>query len=125
MLDKLVKHMRDKIPPDHLDFINELSLYEKIGDYVFVHAGIDPYKGLAEQLPQDLMCIRDLFLNYYKQADFKPPDYMVVHGHTPSKAPIIRPHRIGVDTGIYISGVLSCAVFEGADVRFLQVEGDI
>ena len=43
----------------------------------------------------------------------------VVHGHTVTDAPELRPHRIGVDTGAYASGRLSCAVIEGEKVVLL------
>jgi len=45
---------------------------------------------------------------------------VVVHGHSPSQVPVKRPNRIGVDTGAYATGRLSCVVLEGAGCRFLQ-----
>ncbi len=120
-LEKLPARMKDEIPQAHFDFLEQLEIFRQIGDYVFAHAGVDPYKPLAAQEPRDFMCIRQPFLSYHKQPDFKPLDFMVVHGHSPSMEPIIRPHRIGVDTGVYMRNVLTCAVLEGQDVRFLQV----
>ena len=44
---------------------------------------------------------------------------VVVHGHTPHDAPVIRANRIGVDTGAVLGGALTCAVLEADTVGFL------
>jgi serine/threonine protein phosphatase 1 len=44
----------------------------------------------------------------------------VVHGHSISAQPVIRGNRIGIDTGAYRSGVLTCLRLEGSKRRFLQ-----
>ena len=51
-----------------------------------------------------------------------PSDHgkMVVHGHTIMAEPQVRPNRIGIDTGAYATGVLTCLVLEGSARRFLQ-----
>ena len=102
------------LPPAHLRFLARLPLMHREGDYVFVHAGIRPGVALEDQEPRDLMWIRDDFLY-----DTTPAAFVVVHGHTPTPTPEIRPHRIGIDTGAYYSGVLTALVLEGTDRRFL------
>ena len=44
----------------------------------------------------------------------------VVHGHTISPEADIAPNRIGIDTGAYYSGHLTCLVLEGATRRFIH-----
>jgi serine/threonine protein phosphatase 1 len=44
---------------------------------------------------------------------------VVVHGHTPVKAPVVRHNRIGIDTGAVFDGPLTCAVLEGQRIGFL------
>lgn len=102
------------LPPNHLRFLSRLPLCHREGDYVFAHAGIRPGVPLEQQDPQDLLWIRDGFL-----FDTRPASFVVVHGHTPSPTPDIRPHRIGIDTGAYYSGALTALVLEGTDRRFL------
>lgn len=102
------------LPPAHLRFLSRLRLSHVEGDYAFVHAGIRPGVPLDQQDPTDLLWIRDDFLY-----DSTPQDKMVVHGHTPSTLPEIRPNRIGIDTGAYRSGQLTCLVLEGSERRFL------
>jgi serine/threonine protein phosphatase 1 len=45
---------------------------------------------------------------------------MIVHGHTITREPEIKPNRIGLDTGAFHSGVLTCLVVEGEKTRLLQ-----
>ncbi|MGE5515282.1 MAG: metallophosphoesterase family protein [Bacteroidota bacterium] len=102
------------LPPGHLRFLSRLPTMHREGDYVFAHAGIRPGVALEDQQPSDLMWIRDDFLY-----DTTPAPFVVVHGHTPSPTPDIRPHRIGIDTGAYYSGALTALVLEGTDRRFI------
>lgn len=114
--------MEAAMPEEHWEFLDGLELSLTLGGYFFAHAGIDPLKPVDEQSERDLTFIRQPFLSWHENLMYKPLSHRVVHGHSVSKEPIIRPHRIGVDTGAYESGVLSAAVLEGGDVRFLSVE---
>jgi len=44
---------------------------------------------------------------------------VVVHGHSISLDPEFRPNRIGIDTGAYRSGQLTCLVLEGTQRQLL------
>ncbi len=113
--------MRRQIPAEHLEFMMGCEFSLVLGDYLFAHAGINPMKSIDDQTKSELTFIREPFLSWDRDPAFKPLSHKIVHGHTPSEAPENLPHRIGVDTGAYESGVLSCAVLEEADVRFLSV----
>jgi serine/threonine protein phosphatase 1 len=108
--------LRDAIPPDHLQFLQSLELSHTIGDYMFVHAGVRPGVALNSQTEEDLLWIREDFTN--SGTTFEK---VVVHGHTPVSHPVRLRSRIPVDTGAYATGILSCAVLEGTECRFLQV----
>ncbi len=103
-----------RIPDRHLEFLSGLELKYQVGDYVFVHAGIRPGVALDRQDPADLMWIRDEFLE--AEEDYGK---VIVHGHSPNRRPDIHDHRIGIDTGAYVTNVLTCLVIEGTDRRFL------
>lgn len=92
---------------DHVDLLQSAQLVHRVGDFVFVHAGIDPARALDEQIDHDLTTIREPFLSHDG-----PLGFVVVHGHTPSARVTMRQHRIGVDTGAYATGRLSCLVLE-------------
>jgi serine/threonine protein phosphatase 1 len=106
--------LRGKLPEQHLNFFRDLEMQFQIGDYLFVHAGLRPGVPLSEQAPHDMMWIRDEFL--HSNADFGP---LVVHGHTPKSAPEVRANRIGIDTGAYMTGILTAVVLEGSDRVFV------
>lgn len=103
------------LPETHRSFLRGLPRTAEFGDYLFVHAGIHPARGLADQDPHDLVWIREPFLS--SRAAFGK---IVVHGHTPVAAPEIRPNRINIDTGAVFTGRLTCLVLEGRTRRFMQ-----
>jgi serine/threonine protein phosphatase 1 len=90
------------LPPAHLEFLRSLELLVRVGDYVFVHAGVDPNEPLERQLEHDLLWIRGAFLDAKGLGEC-----VVVHGHTPAEQPQFLPHRIGIDTGSYATGLLT------------------
>jgi serine/threonine protein phosphatase 1 len=104
----------DAVPAPHLDFLRNLAMSHQEGGYLFVHAGIRPGVPLETQAPEDLLRIRQPFL--YSNQSFGA---VVVHGHTPVKAPVVRANRIDIDTGAAFGGLLTCAVLEGATIGFL------
>ena len=119
--ERAAEAMRDAIPREHFEFLRGLELSVTLGETLFVHAGVDPFKPLAAQTQRDMTAIRQPFLSWHEHPEFRPLEKMVVHGHSVSEKPVIRPHRIGVDTGLFKGGKLSAAVLEGQTVRFLQV----
>jgi serine/threonine protein phosphatase 1 len=116
----LVIKMRAAIPKSHMKFIRSFADQVRIGDYLFVHAGIRPGIPLKEQDSYDLRWIRDEFL---KDEDTNH-GVVVVHGHTISHEPEIRSNRIGIDTGCYATGRLTALVLEGTERRFLSTSAD-
>lgn len=106
-----------RFPEAHLKFFQSLRLHHAIGDYLFVHAGVRPGLALEHQTEHDLLWIRDEFLQSTMSFG-----RIVVHGHTPERQPVVRPNRIGIDTGAYMTGVLTALVLEGSTQRFLSTE---
>ena len=118
--ERLSEMLNEKVPTHHHDFLNSLDLHVQIGDYLFVHAGIRPNVPLEKQSLQDLMCIRDVFIEH-KGAH----EYRIVHGHEISNDVVIEHNHIGVDTGLYVHGCLSCVALERNQVEVLQVKKEI
>jgi serine/threonine protein phosphatase 1 len=61
------------------------------------------------------MWIREPFLG--SEADHGA---VVVHGHSISERPQLRHNRIGIDTGAYRTGILTCLVLDGAARGWLR-----
>ncbi|MEJ2373895.1 MAG: metallophosphoesterase family protein [Pseudolabrys sp.] len=108
--------LRAALPPAHRDFLRGLRTWFSAGDYFFCHAGVRPGVALDCQREEDLIWIRGEFL-----ASTEDFGKTVVHGHTPVPEPEVRPNRIGIDTGAYASGRLTCVVLDGGFPRFLAV----
>jgi serine/threonine protein phosphatase 1 len=107
--------LKQKLPERHRQFMAGLELTHAEGDFLFAHAGVRPGIPLDQQLEQDLLWIRDEFL--LSDAEFGK---IVVHGHTITSRPDVQPNRIGIDTGAFASGTLTCLVLAGTELAFLQ-----
>ncbi len=108
--------LQAKLPVSHLAFLDGLERYITLGDYVFVHAGVDAARSLEDQTDDDLYWSRERFI-----ASKRRFSHRVVHGHTPVDKPFADERRVAVDTGAYASGTLTAARFEGDQVTFLPV----
>lgn len=104
------------MPARHRAFFAGLERFVLLGDYLFVHAGVDTAKRLDAQTDGDLFWIRRRFLE-----DAKHYEQCIVHGHTPADAPYADARRVGLDTGAYYSGMLTAARFEDDRIDFLSV----
>lgn len=110
----LRERLSDALGPRRRTLLDRLRRMYRAGDYVFVHAGVRPGIALEDQDPEDLIWIRQPFLD--TDADLGA---VIVHGHTPTPAVSVRPHRIGIDTGACFGGDLTCLVLEGAEKALL------
>ncbi len=105
----------EALPERHLEFFQTLPLSFSSGDYFFVHAGARPGATLEAQSEQDLLWIRKDFLDHADRFD-----RIVVHGHTPAEEAHADHRRVGLDTGAYMTGVLTACRFEGETRRLIQ-----
>lgn len=112
---ELAAALRESLGPERLDFLQGLELQHRIGDYVFVHAGLNPALPLEAQTEHDMLWIREPFLS----GRGWPHPVTVVHGHTP-EGPTALSHRIGVDSGVFMSGSLSAVELHGERLRFIS-----
>ena len=107
--------LRRALPARHRAFLEAHALSHVEGDYLFVHAGIRPGVALDRQAAQDMLWIRDEFLS---SSAIHPK--IVVHGHSIHWTPEVKPNRIGIDTGAYATGALTCLVLERTKRDFLH-----
>ncbi|MEE4199787.1 metallophosphoesterase family protein [Erythrobacter sp.] len=114
-LEELFERLPELVPQEERDYIAGFEEMIEAGDYLFVHAGIDPEVPLDEQKRSDLLWIRERFLNHSG-----PLEKVVVHGHTIFDRVTDRGNRIGIDTGAFRSGVLTALVLEDEQRRVIQ-----
>lgn len=114
---EIVAEIGLKVPKAHLELLRGLPSMIIEDGYLFVHAGIRPCVPFESQVEDDLLWIRDPFLN--SPADFGK---RVVHGHTPVAEPELRRNRINIDTGAFLTNRLTCLVLEGDGIAFLEPE---
>jgi serine/threonine protein phosphatase 1 len=103
------------LPESHRAFLRNLELAHGAGDYFFVHAGVRPGTPLDRQEREDLLWIREPFLR--SRAEFGK---IVVHGHSISHEPELCDNRIGIDTGAFATGHLTCLVLADTSRSLLQ-----
>lgn len=112
--EAVVQELIRAVPNSHREFVRSFADSFRVGDYLFVHAGIRPGVPPEEQKPSDTRWIREGFLDSHKEHGL-----MVVHGHTISHGPDEQLNRIGIDTGAYKGGPLTALAVEGDERRYL------
>jgi len=104
----------DLIPPEHLEFFDNLRLYYETENYIFVHGGLKANISLEHQDEWDMLWMRDEFI--YSDFDFGK---LVIFGHTPFREPLILDNKIGIDTGAVYGNKLTCV--ELSAMKFFSV----
>ncbi|MCV2893543.1 metallophosphoesterase [Lentibacter sp. XHP0401] len=108
----------EAVPEEHRAFLEGLPLFAEAGDCLFVHAGIQPGLPLGWQTEDDLIWIRDAFLNHQD-----PFDKLVIHGHTAVEAPEHMGNRVNIDSGAGFGRALTAVAIEGREVFVLEEDG--
>ncbi|WP_323766376.1 metallophosphoesterase family protein [Marinovum sp.] len=106
--DALLAEARARVPETHKQFLATRKLLHREPGLIFVHAGLRPGVPLDRQDEDDLVWIRDAFLE-----ETRPFEALVVHGHTAIKAATHYGNRVNLDTGAGYGRPLSVGVFEG------------
>ena len=114
----LIDAARAAVPEAHRQFLRDRPLWHREGGYLFVHAGIRPGVPIERQQEDDLLWIRDGWLE-----DTRDHGVMVVHGHTALDRPEAYPNRINLDGGAGYGRELIPAVIEDDGVFLLTEAG--
>ena len=104
------------IPPEHMAFFHSLKPYVELENFYVVHAGFRPNVAIKKQSLEDMIWIRDEFID--SDYDFGK---RVIFGHTPMfDGPLIMKNKIGIDTGAVYGHSLTC--LELPEIKFHSVE---
>lgn len=117
-LEDMAAYCREEYA-EHLEIFQNADRMIIDRKFAFVHAGIDPEVSLEKQSKYDLMWIREKFLNFHR-----PLPHVFIHGHTPSEEPVVKSNRIGIDTGAYKYGRLTCLSLspDQSELNFITAE---
>ena len=118
-VEELFEQLPEIVPQKDRDYLAAFEEMIVAGDFVFVHAGIDPERPLEKQKRRDMLWIRERFLKHQG-----PLPKVVVHGHTIFDDVEDRGNRIGVDTGAFRTGVLTALVLEDDHKRAIKAVED-
>jgi serine/threonine protein phosphatase 1 len=113
--ERLPVELNKQLPDVHRRWLDRLRLSFQIGDYFFCHAGARPGVVLTDQREHDLLWIREEFIGNPSQFE-----QVIVHGHTPVSQPEVLTNRINIDTGAYLTGILTAVALEGTEQRLIQ-----
>ena len=105
------------IPEGDITFMEACLDSITFGTYLLVHAGVRPGVELQAQTAQDKRWIREPFLS--SEADHGA---VIVHGHSIHEDVVIRPNRVGVDTGAYMNGRLSAVRLEEYEIGIISTQ---
>ena len=108
------------VPQSHRDFLTSRPNYFEHGNAMFVHAGVRPGIAIQDQAEDDLVWIRDGFLDY--RGTFP---WLLVHGHTALPAAVYYGNRLNIDSSAAYGGPLTAVVIEGREVSILTDAGRV
>ena len=120
-IEKLKRKIENALPSTVRKMLTNMRESFQIEGLFFVHAGVDPRYSLSNQTLEAKTWIRDEFLNVTTW----PFNEIIIHGHSIehfSKRPKVYSHRIGIDSGVYATEILTAVEFLGSRMRFVMVK---
>ena len=114
---------RLNIPEAHVAFLRRTILAHEEDGFVFVHAGLDPRKSIADNLARQDPRVM-LWTRAHLDADLSRWERPVVCGHTPQPEPLNRPRLLDIDTGAvyhHLAGFGTLTAVRLPERAFIQV----
>lgn len=120
---------QSELPEEHLELLHSLPLWHEDENGIYVHAGFYPGCDPAAASEEECLWIREAFLD----SDYAWPK-VVVFGHTPQYdrsgpapadlsqmpwRPLVRPEKIGIDTGAAYGGPLSAVILPDRELELV------
>lgn len=118
--ERLLAEAKRAVPARHATYLASLPLYFLHPLALVVHAGVRPGVDLQDQAEEDLVWIRQGFLNNLH--DHGP---LVVHGHTAIQTATHYGNRLNVDGGAAYGRPLCAAVIEKGAAHLLTDDGRV
>ena len=117
-LDEVHAEAVAAIPAAHRNFLRGLPTSYRRDEAIYVHAGLRPRIPLEAQDEDDLLWIRQGFLEV--RSDFEA---LVIHGHTALDKATNYGNRVDIDSKAAYGGPLTAVTVEGRTVSILTDDG--
>lgn len=129
------RELRNVIGEERVAFIASMTPHHRSGNVLFAHAGLDPERGLAEQLAQTTMDLRTVvdgddrnsmrwvrapWVGFDRSLADTPiaEDLFVVYGHTIQPGVLLTRCQAGIDLGAFRTGILCSIEVDHDRMRF-------
>ena len=102
---------------EHLKYIKRMPIAVDFGKYFIVHGGINPEKKIEEQIPYEVIWIREKFI----KRPLLKTDKIIIYGHTPNldgKMHFIGKQKISIDCGSYNTGVVGALELKSMEIIY-------
>ena len=119
-LSDVHEEARNVVPEEHIAFLKSGKITHETDDLLFVHAGVRPSVPIEEQKVDDMLWIREEFVN-------APRTYpkLIVHGHTALDHPEHYGNRVNTDGGAGYGRPLVPVAIEGTGFWTLTDTGRV
>jgi serine/threonine protein phosphatase 1 len=118
-----------RMTPTQRSVFDGMKIWADHDAYLLVHAGFEPQTPLLKQ--QARASILDfpswkteqshpLWMRFNPSTDAAPRGRVLIHGHTPTRSPIVGKKRICIDTGVKYGGPLTALEIVGDRMRLHQ-----
>lgn len=114
---------RDAIPDTHKSFLNWILNgrkpyhIDRDAELFFTHAGVNPHKRLSVHGYDEFLWSRH---KSFLKGKAWVEGLKAIHGHTITEKPVNQDNRICVDTGAFITGVLTAVIIHNDEIKFIQ-----
>ncbi|MFN3723240.1 MAG: metallophosphoesterase [Paracoccaceae bacterium] len=120
-LDKVHPEAVAAVPLIDVDFLTSRPTWHRRNGVIYVHAGVRPGIPIEDQAEDDLVWIRNGFLDHDG-----PFESLIVHGHTAIDTPTHYGNRVNIDSSAAYGGPLSAIVVEEDQTVFhLTAQGRV
>ena len=110
---KVHNHLRRRFPKEQATFLQKLKYYYETEDYIFVHAGVDPEKGVENTDKDDMLWDISFSSKPYEGK-------IVVYGHHAEKNVLNERYKICIDTGACYADMGNLTCVQLPDRIFIQ-----
>lgn len=120
----VLEEVRDAIPKSHKSFLNSVLNgrkpyhLDRDAGLFFVHAGVDPSKRLQDHGYNEFLWTPN---KSFLEGKAWVEGLKIIHANTITENPVNKDHRIGIDTGAFMSRIVTAVIIDNdGQIKFVQ-----